>query len=178
MLKRIGSWCWSVAKKILSYSAHRAWECVRYCAGVVKDTSINALIMIPICTAVWWILMHLGFNMTYIDVKQVPPPVWYLALVFLRVGVFEEGVFRYLIQDCMFGRWLEISWRYCWIFASILFGCAHFLNPGTFVQCLPQVLGAIGAGLWFGWVYRKRGLSRAILCHALYDFALTIISLS
>ena len=179
MLKRAGSWCWSVLKNILLYSAHRSFELVRYCGRVLVDTSINALIMIPVCLGVYWLLAHFGL-IVYVPIGfssgRTAVPIWYIAYFFFKVGVVEETTFRYLIQDCLLGRWLRLPGWLCLVVASVGFGCAHFINPGTYTSLLPQVIGASCAGVWFGWIYRKRGLHNAIWAHALYDFTITFVS--
>ena len=108
---------------------------------------------------------------------SIPAGVLPLAALFFMVGLFEETYFRYLVQDCLFTRFLRMPARMAWILASILFGAAHLMNPGSWVARLPQAIGAAGAGLWFGHLYNKRGLHFVILTHAIYDFGITYLSL-
>jgi len=179
MFARLGRWCLGLIKRTLQYYWDRIREAARYLLFLVGATSINALIMIPLCLVTSWILTHFGFNMMPppgID-YDIPRTLPVLAALCLAIGIFEEVYFRYFIQDCLLDRYLKVPPVVAWILASLIFGAVHLLNPGAWIARLPQAIGASGAGLWFGWLYKKRGLHVAILTHALYDFLIMALSL-
>lgn len=132
--------------------------------------------MIPLVLTAQLIMQMMGFK--FPESEMFPggkPLLWMLPLITLGIGIFEETYFRYLIMDCMLMRWLKFP---AWLaigYSSIAFGVMHFSNGllvNNVMSALPQVIGATGAGFWFAYCYRKRGLHFAIMTHALYDFIL------
>lgn len=109
------------------------------------------------------------------DVVWLPMTYWELAKTMFMVGVFEEVVFRYIIQKKLFSNLLKFKPVGAIVAASVLFGCAHFVNPGPWLYNLPQVIGAACGGLFLGWAYRKKGLLFVILMHFLYNFTLSAL---
>lgn len=100
------------------------------------------------------------------------PPAWHLLLVFLRVGIVEEGFFRYLLMDKLFGSFFKWPEWLAVLLSSLLFGAAHLMNPGGWWLRLPQAVAATGVGFYFAYLYKKRGLHFAMLAHALCDFVI------
>jgi hypothetical protein len=95
-----------------------------------------------------------------------------LISICLTIGLVEEGMFRYLMYDCILLKWLKSPIILATCLSSLLFGLAHFNNviSGYTLFTLPQVIGAFLVGFWFVYLYKKIGLHIAILSHALYDF--------
>ena len=169
--------------KIVKWLIARAIKTVKtilqipvYLLSVAGAATINAAIMIPLAIATELIMIHLGYNM-------IPPvisdPYKYMGIAevlitMFAVGLFEETYFRYLVMDCMMGKWLKWGPTSALIVSAIMFGGAHMANAG-WPFSLPQSIGAFGAGLWFGFLYRKYGLHFAIFTHAVYNIAVTLI---
>jgi len=162
------------AKKVLLYYRDRIVEAFWYLLKIAGAVLVNGAIMIPLVYLTSWILTAMGFNMglppdALGEIHQETLP---LVALCLAIGIFEETYFRYFVQDCLFTRYLRMPMVLAWVLASVMFGAIHLLNPGTWIARLPQAIGATGAGLWLGWIYRKKGLHFAILTHAIYDFIL------
>jgi membrane protease YdiL (CAAX protease family) len=180
MLARLGRWCLGLVKRTLQYYVDRIKEAAKYLMFLVGAAAINALIMIPLGILVTVVMTWMGYNMSLPHdnaLREVANTVPMLAVLCLSIGIFEETYFRYLVQDCLLDRWLRMPRWFCLVLASVVFGMAHLYNPGGWVVRVPQAIAATGAGFWFGYVYRKRGLHFAILTHALYDFAIMAMSL-
>lgn len=101
----------------------------------------------------------------------------YLLCTCVMTGIFEEVVFRGLIQNmiCEIGKNKEKQEEMCVFIASIIFGITHILNLieqpqfilGTFTQiiytfCLGMLLGAI--------YFKTRSLVFVIILHGLFNF--------
>jgi len=149
---------------------------LKYFSDLVINTTIMWLIMPPIVFLTWFIMDRMGVRWNY----EFPPfnwsaPLWLDALRYFYVGSVEEAVFRYMIQDRLFGFVCRLPEWASLILASIIFGSVHLLNPAGMPNTIPQAVGACFAGLWLGRIYRKQGLHMAILTHALYDLTVTRI---
>ncbi len=96
---------------------------------------------------------------------------------FLIVGLQEETVFRYLLQDKLFKGFFKIPTKYSIVTARVLFGAAHLANGWGIPFSVPQAVGATCAGLLWGYIYEKRGLAMCMLSHGLYDFVVVSVSL-
>lgn len=101
----------------------------------------------------------------------------YLLCTCVMTGIFEEVVFRGLIQNmiCEIGKNKEKQEEMCVFIASIIFGMTHILNLiekpyfvlGTFTQiiytfCLGVLLGAI--------YWKTRSLLLIIVLHSFFNF--------
>ena len=167
-----------LAKKALLFYVTRIWEAVKYVVTVAGATGITAAVMIPLGILTSLLLQHLGYDMSLpADPVDMGAFNWKEAVgLFMVVAVMEETYCRYILQDCILGRWLKMPpWAALWT-AAILFGAAHLGNPGSIVARLPQAIGATGAGVWFGLIYRRKGLHFGIAVHFLYDFGVTMMS--
>ena len=167
-----------LAQKALVFYFTRVYEAVKYVVSIFGASAITAALMIPLGILTSLLMQHLGFDMSLpADPTDLGGFNWKEAAgLFLVVGVMEEVWCRYLIMECLMEKWLKFPpWLSLWA-SSIMFGLAHFSNPGPWYARLPQVIGATGAGFWFAYLYRKRGLHFAIFTHALYDFEVTLLS--
>lgn len=151
----------------------------RFFSRVFSGVALMLAVMPPLVYLMVWILERF-FG---VDFKIVPEGTlgqfWYswkeLAWMYLFVGIQEEGLFRLLIQDCIFERFLEFpKWMSLGIAAG-LFGAAHLWNPGGVPYTIPQAVGAAGAGIVLGKIYRRWGLHYAIIIHGGYDWVVTMI---
>ena len=142
-------------------------------------TTINAFIMLMVCGLVYYLLVKFGilYPSFGFGMPSDPPSIISILWRYLRVGIFEEGLFRYLIMGCLFIGFFKMSFKWAMIISSVMFGCAHFMNgyPGNYIYVVPQVTGATFAGMWFAYAYKKWGLHIAILAHALYDAVLSYV---
>lgn len=101
----------------------------------------------------------------------------YLLCTCVMTGIFEEVIFRGLIQNmlCEMGRNKEKQESLCIFIAAIIFGMTHILNLiekpyfvlGTFTQiiytfCLGVLLGAI--------YWKTRSLLFVIVLHSFFNF--------
>lgn len=151
----------------------RLKEIGRYLLELALATGANFLIMPPTVALTQYVLTK------YFDVLFLPmffggggrlPSMGYVLFYFLLVGIKEEAIFRYCIQDCLFEKLLKFPQWLSLTLASVVFGAAHLFNPAGMPYTIPQAVGAMMAGFLFGYVYRKRGLHFAMLTHGLYDF--------
>lgn len=177
MLKKI--------KGALCYVGCRYLELFKYLLKLFTVTTIGAFIMISACTITQFILVLFNawpvFVPSYDGLFQMPSGVLELIALGITIGILEEGIFRYLIMDCFFRRWLRFPFWAALIFSALYFGLAHLNNlaaipDGYGVLVVPQVVGASIMGLWLGYIYVKQGLHMAILSHAAYDFVLFYIA--
>lgn len=152
----------------------------KYIANLIGAAAISGAIMIPLVFATQAVTDYLGFSVPDITKSLIPAdPTWQiLAGMFLIVGILEENIYRYFLQDCILGRMMKFKLMPAVIIASLIFGLAHFSNAVVLgippMAILPQVVGAAGVGLWFGYLYNRRGLHFVILTHALYDFLVSV----
>jgi membrane protease YdiL (CAAX protease family) len=161
----------------------RLYSAFKYFLEVVLAAGINSAIMIPLSFGTYFLMQHLGYNMELptstpdIDPSILGDGLIPLIALCLSIGIMEETLCRYLIQDCMLEKFGKLPWWASWVIASVFFGLIHLGNPGSIAARMPQAIGAIGAGFWFGYIYRKKGLHFAIMTHALYDFVIIWASL-
>lgn len=174
---------WNLLKKGVKGYINRLTAAFKYFMQITLAAGINAAIMIPLAYGIYFLMLYLGYDMILpsggipeLDPSITGAGVIPLIALSLSIGIMEETLCRYLIQDCLLERFNKFSWVWAWIIASVFFGLIHLMNPGTITARMPQAIGAIGAGLWFGWIYRKRGLHFAIMTHALYDFVIIYFS--
>lgn len=142
----------------------KTWGLLKSVVEVCIVTLIVAAVMLSTWFATEGILGLFGLSI-----------VGYLAWSMFLVGVVEETIFRYILQDKILEKFLK--WK-SWMsvpFASVVFGAAHFANAGNWIENLPQVVGATCAGLVLGVAYKKRNLLFVILVHGLYDFLITLV---
>lgn len=177
-MKHIAAKILAKVKKLAIKTLKKIVAVPLYLLDIIGAVAINAAIMIPLVYLTeWYMSSMLGMNMIPPAIPENPLagmdyPM--IALSMFLVGLFEETYFRYLIMDCLFERWAELNKYFSTILASLAFGAAHLANLG-FPYSMPQAVGAFGAGLWFAYIYRKKGLHFAILTHALYNTAVMII---
>lgn len=141
---------------------------------ISKDVLITWLIMPTICAIVSAILtkyygVNFGDDLPNFIKIMMAPPLWLILVKFISVGLSEEAMFRFFLQDKVFGKLFCLPKAVGWGLASAMFGAAHLMNPGGMPLTIPQAVGAAFAGLWFGHLYEKKGLLHASLVHGLYD---------
>ena len=91
-------------------------------------------------------------------------PIGLLVCVLLLAPLFEEFVFRGLVQSCF--RNIGPRW-FCIAAAAAIFAAAHI--PVAAWQVLP---GLLALGLILGWLYEHTGsLWPGIFAHAGFNFA-------
>lgn len=107
-----------------------------------------------------------------------PADILYFVLMMVCVGVFEETVFRGLLQNAFhefFGEDTVGHVLLAVVCGGFCFGAVHLTNalrPGVdFRSAATQALGAVGAGMLFCAVYFRTGknLWYNMLLHALND---------
>jgi len=167
----------NLLKKIFYYYIDRATEAVKYLIKLVICVGVNLAIMPSLVFITYLIMNYFGLYYEASD-KLIDSydPVIVIGLMFV-VGAIEELYFRYFVMDCILIQWLKSPVWFAVAFSSITFGLAHLGNPGGWHSTLPQAVGAIGAGLWFAYIYRRWGLHLAILTHAVYNSVVTLIPL-
>lgn len=158
------------------YLQDRAREAISYGYDVAKAVLINCAIMPPAVYATAYLLQVYGvvnFDISLGDLFRIP--YGSLLMTFVMVGFAEEGLFRYFLQDRLFEKFLGINKYVALVLAAVLFGAAHLSNGFGVPYSIPQSVGAGLSGLYFGYLYRKRGLCFAALTHGFYDILVTLI---
>ena len=85
----------------------------------------------------------------------------------LFVGIPEELLFRGVYQEAFSRIWTP---RSGWLVASVLFGLAHIVKHAPPLNWRYALL-ATGAGLAYGWVYKRTGkLAAAAVTHGVVDW--------
>ena len=131
-------------------------------------------------------LIHLGLDpeelkmiqdLSQANKEKMNPFYGFLASFY--GGIFEEISFRFFIMSLLaliFKRWGVVGIWMAIALSSLVFGAAHLpltlevMNVEGLFE-LPWLIGvnilAMNslAGLVFGWIYWKKGLSASILCH-------------
>jgi membrane protease YdiL (CAAX protease family) len=148
-----------------------------YLLSLVGAALITAAIMIPLGYGVEFYMQWIGINMTPPVIPESPfdyMTSFEVAIAMFAVGVFEEVYFRYLVMDCLLEKWAELGPTIALLLSSVMFGMAHLANAG-YPYSMPQAIAATGAGLWFAYLYRKKGLHFAIFTHAIYNTGVVVI---
>jgi len=120
-----------------------------------------------------------------------PVAVWKGSLTFLYGGILEEVLLRLFVMSLLvwiftrvWGKRSPIPSIYyvcAIVLAAILFGLAHLpitsslfggLSPLLVIRAL---LGNGLLGIWFGYLYWKKGLEYAIAAHMCGDFFLHLV---
>lgn len=124
--------------------------------------------------------------------RNVQAPLWAMFLVAISAGITEEVGFRLgavtllawlgsLIWRPRNGRVQSLPFWLANILVALLFGMAHFSNiaaagvplvPGLVLRTLA---GNGLAAVAFGWLYRRYGLSSAILAHFFLDMIMHVL---
>lgn len=165
----------------LYWYARKTIEILNYMIVLIFCVLVTAFLVIGIGNGVVEVINLLRFYdiiQSIADIREIIVGMnnVEIASMALSIGIIEETMFRYLLQDCILTRWMKCKYHIAWIIASILFGLAHLTNPQpTLIDKLPQVIGTTFGGLWFGYIYNEIGLHMSILTHALYDFVLLYI---
>ena len=154
-----------------------AWICgtVKYCAEVCGAVAVNLVIMPSMVYATYAYMMWLGILEPVRDfgwniTREFSAGLFMMVLVkYIMVGITEEATFRYMLQDRALTKWLKLPKVVSLLLASLLFGAAHLGNGWGIPDSIPQSVGAAFAGVWFGYLYDKKGLHFAMLTHGLYD---------
>ena len=162
----------------------RLKEALKYLRDLFFAVAIAILIMPPICMLIAYILTHF-YGITWPVPDEIDKlfmrlfaPAWYMILLkFIGVGCAEEGLFRQLLYNSFLTKTLRLPKILGLLISSIIFGAMHIWNPGGFPFTLPQAVGAAFAGVWFCYLYEKRGLTFAILTHGLYDFVVVMAAI-
>lgn len=101
----------------------------------------------------------------------------YLLCTCVMTGIFEEVVFRGLIQNmiCEIGKNKEKQEEMCVFIASIIFGMTHILNliekPYFVLGTFTQIIYTFCVGVLLGATYWKtRSLLLVIVLHSLFNF--------
>lgn len=160
---------------LCKYIIKKDFEIIKYALKLIKYTAVFTFISVVIATVAKFI----------IDILHPMPPIILpnlfdisditsLIAICLTIGLVEEGLFRYLIYDCILKQWFKFPIIVAMFISASLFGLAHFnnalLNNISFWYVVPQVVMALIGGLFFVYIYEKVGLHLAILTHAAYDF--------
>ena len=150
----------------------RLKEIGKYLLELTLAVGATFLVMPPVYALTKFIMSNFFGVLFFPDFGRfgAAPPVFGVLIYFLLVGIKEEAIFRYVIQDCLLERTFKLNKTFTLLFASAFFGAAHLFNPAGIPYTIPQSVGAMMAGFLFGYVYRKRGLHFAMLTHGLYDF--------
>ena len=154
-----------------------AWICgtVKYCAQLVGATAVNLVIMPSMVYATHAYMVWLGIldpirAYGWHVAREFSLPLFIaVAMKYIMVGITEEATFRYMLQDRALTKWLKLPKGVSLLLASLLFGMAHLGNGWGIPDSIPQSVGAAFAGVWFGYLYDKKGLHFAMLTHGLYD---------
>ena len=117
--------------------------------------------------------------------QDIALPGWAGVALALYGGFGEELLYRFGMMSVLVWaianlRRLVHSWNVApseslpaWggiIIGALIFGLIHVgYGPGSAVE---QVGLRVGAGIFFGWLYWKRGIEAAIAAHLLYDLVL------
>lgn len=122
---------------------------------------------------------------------QINPPAWQGFLASFYGGINEEILLRLFLMSLLvwiffkikrssdgkptkMGVWLAI------ILSAIIFGIGHLPTVAAITSLTPLIvarviiLNAIG-GIIFGWLYWKKGLESAMICHFSADIILHVI---
>lgn len=99
--------------------------------------------------------------------------VWRLAFYMLSVGIYEELLFRGIIQNILMTKFRGDNWIIAVFLQAVVFGLCHAGNSteglDKFVQCMFSLM----AGFFFGLTYYKtKSLLSGIILHAFYDFSI------
>jgi membrane protease YdiL (CAAX protease family) len=121
-----------------------------------------------------WLFGH-PWNPTTILGAALWPSPFVVAWSMFMVGLVEETLFRHILQHRILEGFLKIRPWLAISIASVVFGCAHFINPGDWLVNLPQVVGATFAGYYLGMKYRQFGLLFVIMVHAIYNFFISAL---
>lgn len=169
--------------------------------GIVKgekiDTKLRSIlwpsISLGVLASVLIILFSLLFGSLSIEIlkAEITVPIWKSFLASFYGGIGEEIVMRLFFmtlivwitykikktsegKPTIFGIWFAI------IAVSILFGLGHLPITSGLIAITPLVvlrailLNGI-AGIFFGWLYWKKGLESAMISHFSADISLHVI---
>jgi len=143
-------------------------------------------------TVVIVIMEKLFFQERFPELSSSPSvAVWKGALTFLYCGIVEEVLLRLFVMSLLVWVFTRVSGKrspipttyyVCAIvLAAVLFGLAHLpatsslfggLTPLLVVRA---ILGNGLLGIWFGYLYWKKGLEYAIAAHMCGDIFLHLI---
>lgn len=191
----------SIAIFLGLYLAKRVGFGMPILEGILKGEKIGAklrLILWPsislgILVSVLIILLSLPFGSLSIDIlkAEITVPIWKSFLASFYGGIGEEVLMRLFFMTLIvwvtfkikktaegkptgFGIWLAI------VVVAILFGLGHLpITSGLTVITPLVVIRAIllngVAGIFFGWLYWKKGLESAMVSHFSADISLHVI---
>lgn len=166
-----------LVKSSILFTIKKEIQIFKYIAQVIMYTSVTAFLMISIYTLVSLLLRWLH---PMPPISEVSNPfagfdAITLISICLSIGLVEEGMFRYLLYDCILRKWLRFPIVISAILSAMMFGAAHFNNAIvsqiSLWYVVSQVIGAAGLGVFFVYLYEKLGLHMTIVVHACYDFA-------
>lgn len=164
----------TVTKLLIKKIGQFYFDTVKYVLQIIGAAIITGVIMIPIAYLSAWAL---GVNPGSGGAPPIPvefQSIKGLIGVCLMIGILEETMYRYLLQDCLFTKRFKLPFWVAISIASVLFGIAHFGNAEVLgipiIEVAPQVIAASLAGSWFGYLYKRFGLHFVIFTHGLYDF--------
>jgi membrane protease YdiL (CAAX protease family) len=125
-------------------------------------------------------------------IQGTRPPPWQGLLAAISAGITEEVIFRLFVVSLL--AWLGglifqdeegrpragVMW-FAIILVAVAFGLAHLpataavgLSLNALVVSRAIVLNGLG-GIVFGWLYWRRGLESAMVCHFTADVVLHVI---
>lgn len=123
------------------------------------------------------VIILLGFLGDHDPITESPLNIVMFVLFIFLVGMFEEILFRGIIQNAFhdyFGVQSAGSVRKAIIAASVVFGLTHLTNifgGGEVLSVVVQAITVIPVGILFGTIYYRsnRNIWVCILMHALND---------
>lgn len=117
------------------------------------------------------------------SITAQPTDILFFVLEMICVGIYEETLFRGLLQNAFnefFGEDTVKHVTLAVVLAGVSFGALHLTNvlkPGVSLSdAAMQALNACGAGIFYGAVYFRTGknLWYNVLIHALHDIVVFI----
>jgi membrane protease YdiL (CAAX protease family) len=174
ILRKVFLW----TKKIVLTILKREVEALIYCGDIFAGVGATAIFMLVGAVPVLFLLYLTGV-ISSMSINSAFDPFaefgFYERMsICLTIGILEEGMFRYLLYDCILQRWWKSPARLALWISALAFGAVHFGNAAALglplIHALPQVVGAALVGFWMAYLYKRMGLHFAILTHTCYNF--------
>lgn len=141
---------------------------------VVQSAAIGFALALAIMATAWLLLVYLRPGPT----EELGWMTWKRALAGVSAGVIEELFFRMGVMTAIvwvvvrLTRQTQAGLRAVWtgaVISAVLFAAAHF-NFG------PALISYLSIGLMCAWLYWRRGLEAAIVGHASFDVAISVLA--
>jgi membrane protease YdiL (CAAX protease family) len=156
---------------------------------IKRDALLSSILMTVVVTLVLLGLFELQKEYYPVAHKLSRPSKPFYALVSFSAGITEEIMFRLGLMS-LITTIIQVlrgaenpSDKLVWagiIISSLFFGLTHlplsknFVELSTFTVSVTMI-GNFITGSTFGWIYWKRGLLIAILCHILSDLVFHVL---